>query len=46
MVLLLAYRNTYDELLPLKVYDGWTTNNRYIDYEKITMIKNITKVIE
>lgn len=30
----------------LKVYDGWTTSNRYIDYEKITAIKNITKVIE
>lgn len=30
----------------LKVYDGWTTSNRYMDYEKITAIKNITKVIE
>lgn len=30
----------------LKVYDGWTISNRYIDYEKITAIKNITKVIE
>lgn len=31
----------------LKVYDGWTkTSNRYVDYEKITLIKNITKVVQ
>lgn len=30
----------------LKVYDGWTTSNRYMDYEKITAIKNITKVVK
>lgn len=30
----------------LKIHDGWTAKCRYLDYEKITLIKNITRTVE